>query len=576
VSLNSLQRRHQWLVAPFHVGEILLTPERWPIPLDRAITRLSRALVFDTTALGAFLCRVDPLSPMRDRLLARSALLRSIDWKVRKAFWAMMWCPGIAIDLRPRRTPVPRREPPIALLHAPDSYPDFSAPTLVVPENVPCAEKSFGTRVGVQVLHLLQEIYPIVTTHQAAADPDPQKRFDQAYSLPYRLVRDKPVWHRDLVEAAARGDLLAALAVGGPFAKLLQRTDASSDRYVIDLEYLRHYPVREGLCHLGVRIEYVLQGRRLAVAGIRYDNELVTPQHAQWALTERVAQAALVTHVTVWRQGMEYHVGGLAAVPVLTHNLLPADHPLRRLLAPHFTRWITTSLHTHLTLRRRGFDVTGFSFPPDVILRYYEDGAAAFDVGRLDVEQDANRRGMTDALDYPYLPQALRYYRTFERYVRRYIDHCYPTEAGFQADVHPRVWFEALDRVLIGGVRRYTPDPTRDAIVKLCTLLMYSASVAHTENSLTNYAGFMPTTVRRDGRQQSVGEVQNTINFQLLIATPTTFLVADNSRLALDGTAAEIMRGFRRELLEIEQDMDAQPRRYWQLFPREVEASVSC
>ena len=77
----------------------------------------------------------------------------------------------------------------------------------------------------------------------------------------------------------------------------------------------------------------------------------------------------------------------------------------------------------------------------------------------------------------------------------------------------------------------------------------------------------MPTTVRQDGRQQSVGEVQNTINFQLLIATPTTLLLADNSHLALDARGAEIMRAFYRDLVETQRRMEAEPQRVLAAFP---------
>jgi hypothetical protein len=86
----------------------------------------------------------------------------------------------------------------------------------------------------------------------------------------------------------------------------------------------------------------------------------------------------------------------------------------------------------------------------------------------------------------------------------------------------------------------------------------------------------MPTTVRLDGAQQSVGQVQDIVNFQLLIATPTSLLLSDISHLALDGRGAEIMRRFTRDLQELQRDMEAEPSRYWQLSPREVEASVSC
>jgi hypothetical protein len=70
--------------------------------------------------------------------------------------------------------------------------------------------------------------------------------------------------------------------------------------------------------------------------------------------------------------------------------------------------------------------------------------------------------------------------------------------------------------------------------------------------------------------------VQNIVNFQFLITSPTTLLVDDVSHLALDAPAAEIMRGFRRSLLALQDEMERQPSRYWQIFPNELEAGVSC
>src|SRR5207237_745257 len=138
---------------------------------------------------------------------------------------------------------------------------------------------------------------------------------------------------------------------------------------------------------------------------------------------------------------------------------------------------------------------------------YYDDGARDFDIRRLDVAADARHRGIPDTLDCPWLPQAQRYYDLVRSYVQRYVDLYYPDEAALAGDVPAQIWFESLDRYILGGVRRYVPTLNREALVKLCTLIVYSVSVCHTENSLWNYAVFMPTTVRADGVQQSVGEV---------------------------------------------------------------------
>jgi hypothetical protein len=575
MSLNSFQRRHPWIMAPIQFLSTLMTPERWPFLSPELASSITRRLVVDTTSLGRTIRRINPLTQMRAAVLPGSSLLRTLDWQLRKLFWTALWCGMVLFQGWPRRAPRPRRERPIRLLSAPETYADFQAATLVVPETVPHAEKSLPNQMTVQTIHLLQDIYPLVNSHQRPSDPDRRKAFDEAYTLPYRLLRNPPRWHPDLVAAEAAGNLLGALAAGGPFAKLLERAGSSGSDYVIDLRHFAHYEVRDGLCRLGNLIRFAAPDGRLVVTGIEYDGETATPGSRNWIFAERIAIAGLMTHVTVWRQGMEYHVGGLAPVPVVTHNLLPASHPLRRLMAPHINQTMTTNFHTHLTLRRSGFDVTGFTFPYKTILRYYDDGAAGFDINRLDVEQDARRRGITEALDYPYLPQALRYYRLIEAYVRPYIEHHF-TDASLRADADVRAWFDGLDQHIVRGVRSFVPEPSRENLIKLCTLLIYSLTVGHTENSLLNHAVFMPTTVRRDGVQPSVGEIQNIVNFQLLITAPTTYLVDDVSHLALDAGAAEIMRGFRRSLLALQDEMERQPSRHWQLFPIEIEGSVSC
>jgi arachidonate 15-lipoxygenase len=576
MSLQTFQRRHPWIMAPTQWLSNILTPERWPFLPHAIASSITRTIAFDTTGLGRAIRQASPFDRIREAMLSRSSLLRSLDWHVRKLFWTAVWCTLVASQGWPRRAPRLRRERPIRLLSAPETYADFQSPTLVVPDGVPHAEKSLVNMVTVQIVHLLQDIYPLVRTRQAPGVGDPQERFDRAYTFPYRLVRDPPRWHPDLVAASERRNLLGALASGGPFAKLLERVDAQSSEYVIDLRHLANYDVHEGLCRLGSRMKFTAPDGRLVVTGIEYEGETIAPGGARWDLAERIALAGLMTHVTVWRQGMEYHVGGLAPVPVVTHNLLPPAHPLRRLLAPHLNQTMTTNYHTHLTLRRSGFDVTGFTFPQQTILRYYDDGAASFDINRLDVERDAKRRGIPDSLDYPYLPQALRYFRLIDGYVRQYIGHSYQTEAALQSDRDVRAWFEALDQAVVHGVKSLVADLTRDNLIKLCTVLIYSLSVGHTENSLSNYAMFLPTTVRRDGVLPSVGEVQNIVNFQFLITSPTTLLVSDVSHLALDEPAAEIMRGFRRGLLALQSEMERQPARHWQLFPNEIEASVSC
>jgi hypothetical protein len=575
VNLQAIQSRFPWVMKPMDMVTTLVTPGRWTYVVDDVASRLSDASDIDTTRLGHVLMRVtNVLSPVRSALLSRSETLRELDWQARRWFWAVTWVSTAAFTRYPRPVSIPRDEEPIRLLSAPETYPDFRAPSLVVPSDVPYAEKSLITDFFVQVLQLLQDVYPIVASHQPIAASDPIERLEYAYTWLYRAVRTPPRWHPDLVEASKSHNLLAALATGGPFAKLLERAAPESNEYGIDLLYLDTYDVKPGLCRLGCKIHFVEAEGDLTVSGIERDGRTIAPGEAGWEMAERVAIAGLMTHLTVWRQGMEYHVGGLAPVPVVTHNI-PAAHPIRRLLAPHMSQTMLTNTSTHLTLRRSGWDVLALSFPYDTLMRYYDDGARAFDIRRLDIRADAKRRKIPETLNYPWLPQAERYWDVIEGYVRAYIEHHYRNESDLQADAVAHEWFETLDRTIRGGIRVYVSTLTKENLIRLCTLIIYSVSVAHSENSLWDYAPFMPPMVRADGVGPSVGDVQLTLDFQMIICSPTSLLLHDVSHLALDRDAAAIMRDFQTNLLRLQRDIAGQPDRWWRLLPREVQASVS-
>ena len=362
--------------------------------------------------------------------------------------------------------------------------------------------------------------------------------------------------------------------MGGPFAKLLERAGIDTDDYLIDLEYMKEYPVREDLVRLGCKINFSAMDGNLSVSSIEYDGQSVEVGDDKWEFTERIALCSLLTHLTVWRHGMQYHVAGVAPFVPATYNM-PPNHPIRRLLAAHVSETLSTNYYTHLTLRRNGYDVTGFSFLRQVIFRYYDDGAKAFEISHLDVRADSARRRIPETLNYPYLSQALRYYELFETYVKAYVDYYYPEEHSVGQDSDLNSWFDALDRHFVNGIRSYVPSMTKENLIKLCTLFIYTVSVEHEQNTMWDYAVFLPATVHEDGSPQTVGEVQTVMNFQLLISSATNRIMNDYSHLALDEGAANIMRELGSRLRSLQAKMESDPHHYWTIYPKDLEASVS-
>jgi hypothetical protein len=575
LTVQDIQERFPWLMWPTRWVDQLLTPRRW-FPRSPVAAAVERFLTQDSAPLARSInARMAWASRLRARLLSDQPGLVRPAWAVRRLVWSTVWAFIAVMRLWPR----PLRRPtandvPVSLLPAPDTYPDFTSPTLVVPSDSPLAEMTLPGAITVQALHVLQDVYPIISTHQPLAATDADERQRQAYPWLYHAVRTPPRWHRDLRAAAAQGNVLGALAVGGPFAKLLERRDGPAGRYLIDLNYLRNYPVRDGLARIGCRIFFDATQGALVPSGIEYDGRLIGPGERDWSTAERLAQCSLLTHTTVWRHGMQFHVGGVAPFAVLTHQL-PAHHPLRRLMAPHVADTLSTNVHTHLTLRRGGFDVTGFSFSYDTILRYYDDGARYFDISRLDPRVDIAQRGLDDAVDYPHQAQALMYLGLFEDYVRRYLDVYYADDTALALDAAANAWFDGLDRALVRGIRHYVASCTKANLVRLCALFIYSVSVEHEDNTMWDYAVFLPATVRADGVGQSRGEVQSVQDFQLIISSATNRLMNDASHVALDARGAAVMADFQRTLTDLQRSLESQPDHYWRIYPKNLEASIS-
>ncbi len=573
-SLQAFYRRQQWIRVPIDFLDRLFTARQWIGFADHVNSW--RYLRPDSTRLARALCAVTrPIGAAKAGFRARSAGYRRVDWAIRRFFWSVIWSMTVAYRFRPRRVWKPRKEKPILMVPPTVRHPDFKAEVLRFPDSVPLAEASFGADLWVETLHLLQDVYPIVAPHQDRASDDPEERLRQSYPTLFRWIRNPPRWHPGLVAASAKHNLLGALAVGGPFAKLLQAVDAEQGLYAIDLSHMRDYPVRDGLVRLGCRVNYQVRDGEMVTTDIVYNGETVKPGEARWALVEQVAMASLVTHLTVWRQGMEYHASGLASFPAVTQNL-PPDNPIRRLMAPHIVDTTSVSYYTHLTLRRSGFDVMGFTFPIDVLFRYFNDGARDFDLSRLDIRIDKQRRGIPESLDYPYDTQARRYYDLFGSYVKAYVDHYYPSEEAVAQDAALHIWFEALDRTIINGVRGYVPKLDRNGLVDLCTVLIYSLVIGHDENSIWDYAIFMPTLVHDDGLPMTLGETQCVSNFQLVICSAVSDLMGDFTHVALDEEGAAIMRRLQQDLATLQAEMEAGPDVYWRVFPASLKSSVAC
>jgi hypothetical protein len=120
------------------------------------------------------------------------------------------------------------------------------------------------------------------------------------------------------------------------------------------------------------------------------------------------------------------------------------------------------------------------------------------------------------------------------------------------------------------------PALDKAGLVDLCTVIIYSAVIGHDENSLWDYAIYMPTLVHHDGLPMTVGEIQCVSNFQFVICSAVSDLMNDFSYLALDPEGAAIMRKLQDDLAALQAEMESGDDRYWRVYPASLKSSVAC
>jgi hypothetical protein len=149
-------------------------------------------------------------------------------------------------------------------------------------------------------------------------------------------------------EVASSTDLLADLAVAGPFADYVKRiTDDEVSRvnaisaghvdgeaYTIDLEELGRHAVKDGVLPIGCTVifRYDEDGGRLATQSVVYRGAVVTRTDDSWAQVEKVALCSLSTHLTIIKHNVYIHLMYSTVHAAVTIDTLDPEHPIRRLL----------------------------------------------------------------------------------------------------------------------------------------------------------------------------------------------------------------------------------------------------
>lgn len=512
--------------------------------------------------------------------LLPSLNLPHLRWAARKAFWDALAVAKFAAN-RPAKIPVPR--PSARVLRAvslAQVEPTIAVPSVLVGDHVPEDEAQPLKRAFYDVQVAL---YGRLSPMQAGLPPvrDPSERsLSEAYGPLHRRLLPLP---QRPAEYGAVPDL-SRLAVASPYAHCLRST--GQGHFEWSFQELGAFEQHPGLRSLGLRVDFALDAatRSLAVDHIECELGHIRPGQAQYGAALELALCAATTHTSLVRHfgGVHLYAGGPFAIA--SRRALGSDHPLLRLLWPHlFGTQYSNEIVTRGQMAPGGDFESIFSFTHGGMCALFEASHHRYDIGVLDPEADARRRGVLGAgFDTPALANQMRLFEVMKAHAERYLALYYPSDAALGADHELQRWLDELERLVPNGVRVITggPSPGRRRLARLVAAFIYLATVEHevVGTGLWSYqlwTDVQPVRVSRDGTREPLDVYQRLVNANFNLNVRRAQLVQDFSYLALDARGADAMRTFQRELLDLQRALDSEPPALWKLSPRMLEANMN-
>lgn len=421
---------------------------------------------------------------------------------------------------------------------------------------------------------------------------------EQIYPKAYRDAWPEPPVLPPELEAA---DILAALAVSGPFAMYLKSASTLADLaaatagnagpndFVMDMSWFDAYKPKPGLLAPGGIGIFAVDGDHLRTHGIMYEGQFVAAGAPSFERAQKVLLCALNTHVTTLLHNVTFHLAYVTSLAVASNNALQPDHPIRRLLHPGFH---TTLIGNYEVAKfqivgKRSFATRLFSHDYPTLVRMINDHLDTFRIADLDPDVWFARNGLADApFPLPFWDDAMAVWKINLAYVERYIALYYASDEEVAADAQLQNWMAQLDDLLPGGLyddHGYLSagEPlTRASLVRICATYLHTSSATHdvVNNEVWDYSTLnyvIPTVVPESLEQQDVR-----LSFDFLTTLIGTWkeynmLVDGISELALDEEGRRIMDDYVQALRDRQEEMDKSPHQPGRIYPAAFNPSVS-
>ncbi|MDZ3830360.1 MAG: lipoxygenase family protein [Sphingopyxis sp.] len=199
-----------------------------------------------------------------------------------------------------------------------------------------------------------------------------------------------------------------------------------------------------------------------------------------WEMAKQVVQVADGNYHELFTHLARTHLV-IEAFAVATHRHLAVSHPLWALLVPHFegTLFINDQAAASLIAANGPIDhIFGGTIASSQLAAVDDRLAFDFYGQMLPVDIAARGVGLSSALvDYPYRDDGLLVWNAIREWSRQYVGLYYSADADVTGDTELTAWAESLAGE--GQIRQFGPIATRDQLVDVCTMIIFTASAQH-------------------------------------------------------------------------------------------------
>jgi arachidonate 15-lipoxygenase len=479
---------------------------------------------------------------------------------------------------KPAHIPVPVwPDGPVESVPLREVFPSIAIAAIPFAKSVPADEASPRKRRAYDVQAWLARVFPPHLPGLPEVDPDPETRLAQAYRKPKRALFPAPLLPPEFSESEPD---LGALAVAGPYYGYL--TPGGDGRWQWDFRALGDFEHRAEVYNLGSRVLFEQVGARLKPVLIECELGSIAPSDPRWPTARAIALCALGTHCGLVRHFCGVHLTFGSALAIAARDALPADHPLLRLLWPHFygTEY-SNEMATLSQLDPAGDFPQVYSFTLKGLYDAFERTHRNLRLSDYDPVEYLETSGLLAAgIASPSASDFGVLYMLFETHARDYLALYYATDADLAEDEAVARWLDAYDTSIPNGLPAWTKPLTVAALARLVAVLIYIVIVEHEIRGslLWNYqlwTHVQPIRVYRDGRREPVDVYQRLVNSNMTLNTKRATLLQDFSYLALDERGAEAFRTFLRRLEGLGLKLEENPRQLWRLYPDMLTANMN-